>query len=129
MRDAKIVKDNKRVYRKITPELIAKFQAAKLVYGSGAKAIRILEPDESDPRRRAWLISTKCKQLDSSGFLSFQLEQIGVDAINRIGEMVNSRDESVATKNSQYVIDQLRGMPTKRKESLSTKLTIESVID
>jgi hypothetical protein len=118
----------KRTYRKITPEVIAQFKAAKIRYGSGAAAIRVIEPDETDPRRRAWLISTKCKQTASDSFLGFQLEHIGIDAINRIGEMVNSSDERIATKNSHYVIDQVRGMPTRHNNHDVTKLTIESIL-
>ena len=120
---------SRRVYRKITPSVIAKFQAALIMYGSGTAAVRILEPDETDPRRRAWLISTKCKQLGGTDFLNFQLEQIGVDAINRLGELVHSEDERVATKSVIYVIDQVRGKALQRADNKHTKLTIESVLD
>jgi len=119
----------KRTYRKITPAVVAQFKAAQIRYGSGTAAIRAIEPDEKDPRRRAWLISTKCKQMNNDSFLNFLLEQIGEDAINRIGEMVNSSDERVATKNSHYVIDQVRGMPIKMSRLTKTTLNIESVID
>jgi len=57
------------------------------------------------------------------------LEQIGSEAIDRIGEMVHSEDERIATKNAHFVVEHLRGKAVQRSISATMKLNIQSVLD
>lgn len=129
MQNVKTEIQKKRVYRKITPEVMARFLSARLEYGSGTAAIKVLEPDETDPRRRAWLISTKCKQSGAGDLYERHLEQIAEDAVNRLAVLIHSDDERVATKSVMYVIDQIRGKATNRTISSHQGINIQSVLD
>lgn len=119
---------HKRQYHKITPEQIAKFKALEAIVGNGSAAVRILTPTSIAPGSRAFKIAKKSKIQNTSDYINDQLQQIGIDAVNRIGNMVHSSDERVATKNAQYVIDRLEGKPMQRSESKHLNLTIESVL-
>jgi chorismate mutase len=127
--DTEIIARNSRVYRKITPEVMARFLAARMEYGSGTAAVKALEPDETDPRRRAWLISTKCKQSEVGDLFDRRVEQIAEDAVNRLAGLIYSDDEQVATKSIMYVIDQVRGKAINRTETKHHRLNIQSVLD
>jgi hypothetical protein len=118
-----------RHYHRITPATISKFKAVEAVQGNGSAAIRILEPTQINPGSRAFKIAKKSKDVNTSDFINNTLQQIGVDAVNRIGKMVHSSDEKVATKNAQYVIDRLEGKPMQRSESKHLNLTIETVLE
>lgn len=117
-----------RVYRKITPKTVAEFKAAEALEGNGTAAVRRLESTRISPKDRAFRIAKKSEKQNTSDFINDQLQQIGVDAINRIGRMVNSVDEKIATKNSHYVVDRLEGRPMVRTESKHLNLTIETVL-
>ena len=65
----------------------------------------------------------------TTDFIDEQFQQIGVDAVNRVGQLVNSNNEKVATKNSHYVIDHLRGKAVQRTESKHLSLNIQTVLD
>lgn len=117
-----------RTYKKITPQTVAQFKAAEALTGNGTAAVRLLETTRIAPKDRAFRIAKKSETQNTSDFINTQLQQIGVDAINRIGKMVNSIDEKVATKNAQYVVDRLEGKPMQRSESKHLNLTIETVL-
>lgn len=57
------------------------------------------------------------------------LEQIGSEAIDRVGELVHSEDERIATKNAHFVIEHLRGKAVQRNISATVRLNIQSVLD
>lgn len=99
------------------------------MYGNGTNAVRSTEDQYFSPEQRAFQIKKKSKGVATSQFIDDKLEQIGVDAINRLGELVNSTDEKVAQKSTHYTIDHIRGQATKKTISLTGKLNIQSVLD
>lgn len=118
-----------RVYRKVTPATVAQFKAAEALEGNGTAAVRVIEPTRLSPKDRAFHIAKKSESINTNDFIENQLQQIGVDAVNRLGKLVNSSDERVATKNIHYAIDHLRGKPLQRSESKHLNLTIETVLE
>jgi hypothetical protein len=119
----------KRIYRKITPATVAQFKALEAIEGNGTAAVRIMEDTRLAPSARAFKIVRKSKEANSVDYIEDTMQQIGVDAINRVGKMINSADERIATKNSQFVIDHLRGKAVQRSESKHLNLTIETVLE
>jgi hypothetical protein len=117
------------IYRKITPAQIAEYKALKAIHGNGSAAVRILEPTRIAVKDRAFRIAKKSEEQSTLDFIDNQMQQIGIDAINRIGKLVNSSDERVASKNSQYIVDHLRGQATKKSITLHGKANIQSVLD
>lgn len=117
-----------RQYRKVTPAEIAQHKVASAVYGNGTQAVRALYPTMLSPSTRAFRIVQKSAQQNTIDFIDDQLQQIGVDAVNRLGKLVNSVDEKVATKNAHYVVDHIRGQAVRRTESKSLQLNIEAVL-
>lgn len=118
-----------RVYKRITPLTVAKHKQAVLAAGNNTNAVRMLEPSRLAPEQRAFRIVKKSNDINAVQFIDNQLEQIGVDAINRVGKLVNSVDERIATKNSHFVIDHLRGQAVKRSISQQVVRTVESVLE
>jgi len=118
-----------RTYKRITPQTVAQYKAAEALEGNGGAAVRVLEPTRLSPRSRAFRIRTKKNEENTSDFINDQLQQIGIDAVNRLGKLVNSSDERVATKNIHYAIDRLEGKPMQRSESKHLNLTIETVLE
>lgn len=122
-------KTTKREYHKITPSQIAKYKALEALVGNGTEAIRRLNPTLLSPKDRAYRIAKKSEEQNTVDFIDDSLQLIGVDAINRIGMMVNSTDERVATKNAHYIVDHLRGQAVRRTEAKHLNLTIEAILD
>lgn len=118
-----------RVYRRITPYEIGQFIGLKALEGSGTKAVRRLGLGYLAPHDRAFRIQRKAEGIDTGKFIDDTLQQIGVDAINRVGELVNSTDEAIATKNAHYAIDHIRGQATKKQVTLHGKFNIQNVLD
>jgi hypothetical protein len=122
------VQKPKRTYKRITPATVAKHKALAIAEGNGSAAVRILEPSRLSPKDRAFRITRKGEQMNAMDFIENTLQRIGVDAINRVGMMVNSIDEKVATRNAHYVIDHIRGQAVRRSESKHLEMTIEAVL-
>jgi hypothetical protein len=118
-----------RVYRKITAAQLAEYKALKALEGNGSAAVRILEPTRLAPKDRAYRLAKKSEAQSTADFIDSQLQQIGIDSVNRLGKLVNSSDERVATKNVHYAIDHIRGQSTKKSITLSGKLKYQSVLD
>lgn len=121
-----------RAYRKITPAVIAKYKATEIIEGNGAAAVRATEKltgSKQDARRRAWLIRTKAKAMDSGEYIDHKMQQIGVEAIERVESMVQSPDERIATKNAHFIIDHVRGKALQRSETKHLNLNIEAVLE
>lgn len=119
----------KNVYRRITKTEIARFKAEQIIQGNNTAAIRKLEPFRLSPKDRAFRIAKKSAQQNATDFIDEKLQQIATDAVNRLGMLVNSTDEKIATKNVHYAIDHLRGKPLQRTESKHLSLNIQSVLD
>ena len=118
-----------RQYNRITKQTVADFIIAEVLSGNGSQAVRALTPTILNPGERAFRIRKKTKEVNTLQFIDDSLEQIGVDAINRVGKMVNSSDEKVATKNAHFVIDHIRGQAVKRSFNVNAKANIQSVLD
>lgn len=121
--------NKKRQYRLITPLTIAQFEAEKIVTGNGTAAIRKLNANYKSPEARSNRIVSKSKQVNASEMIESRLQQIASDAIERVGELVNSEDEKIATKNSHYVIDHIRGKAVQRSITATTKFNIQNILD
>lgn len=119
----------KRVYKKITPRTVANHTAEVLLQGNNTAAVRVTDPEYKAPEQRAMRIITKNKEVSTVGYIENQLEQIGSDAIDRVGELVHSEDERIATKNAHFVIEHIRGKAVQRSISVQGKLNIQSVLD
>lgn len=117
-----------RQYRRITPETVAKFKIARVLEGNNTSAIRAIEPKTISAKDRAYRLAKKSEQESTGEFIENQLQQIGQDAINRIGIMVNSKDERIATKNSHFVVEQLRGKAVQKSINANLNIGIEDVL-
>lgn len=118
-----------RAYKLITPATVAQHRALTVLHGNGTAAVRENEPGRLGPKHRAFRIKTKSNQVAASEFIEDQLQQIGVDAVNRLGMLVNSSDERIAGVNTRYVLDQIRGKAVVRSVNLTGKINIQSVLD
>lgn len=124
-----IEKQKPRTYRRITPRTVANHAAQEIIDGNATAAVRSLEPDYVAPHARAHRIISKSKDVQVGEYIETQLEQIGSEAIERIGELVHSEDERIATKNAHFVVDHIRGKAVQRSITATTKLNIQSVLD
>lgn len=86
-------------------------------------------PKYKDPARRAFKVREKGKDMQTEVFIDDQLQQIGVDAVNRLGELVASPDEKIATKNVHYAIDRISGKPVQKSIALQARYNIQNVLE
>ena len=121
--------NKKQQYRLVTPLTVAQFEAEKIVTGNGTAAIRKLNANYKSPETRAHYITKKSKSINASEMIENRLQQIASDAIERVGELVNSEDEKIATKNSHYVIDHIRGKAVQRSITATAKFNIQNILD
>lgn len=121
--------EKKRQYRLITPLTVAQFEAEKVITGNGTAAIRKLNANYKSPEARSNRIVNKSKQVNASEMIENRLQQIASDAVERVGELVNSEDEKIATKNSHYVIDHIRGKAVQRSITATAKFNIQNILD
>lgn len=118
-----------RQYHKITAVQLAKFKALEALHGNGSEAVRQMTPTILNVGDRAFQLRKKAEIENADDFIDDQLKQIGIDAINRLGLLVNSTDEKVATKNVHFTIDHVRGKALQRSESKHLNLNIETVLE
>jgi hypothetical protein len=118
-----------RQYHKITSVTLAKYKALEALHGNGAAAVREQTPEILNPKERAFRIRTKTNLENADDFINDTLQLIGIDAIQRLGMLVNSTDEKVATKNVHFTIDHVRGKALQRSESKHLNLNIETVLE
>lgn len=121
--------NSKRPYRKITPRTVAEHATQVILNGNNTAAVRAMNPDYKAPHIRAHAIVKKNNSITASEYIEKGLEQIGGEAIERIGELVHSEDERIATKNAHFVVDHIRGKAVQRSITATTKLNIQSVLD
>jgi hypothetical protein len=119
----------KQPYSLITPAVIARYKTLKAKLGSGAAAVRTMEPEQTDEYRRAWLIEHKSRQLDAGEYIDNRMQRSAIRAIERVGELVESPDERIAIKASMFLIDHVRGKALQRSESKHLNLNIQSVLE
>lgn len=119
----------KRIYKRITPRTVAMHEAQAVLSGNNTAAVRAMEPEYTAPGARAIKITRKSNLMNAGEYIDNSLQQIGSEAIERIGELVFSQDERIATKNAHYVVDHIRGKAVQRNLNASVKLNIQSVLD
>lgn len=124
------IKQNRtyRQYRRITPEVISKFKALKAIHGNGTQAVRELEPSTVDASRKAFVIASKTNTLDTNNYIDTKLQQISIEAIERLRELVASPNESIATKNVHYTLDRQGGKAIQRSEVKQVTLNIDAIL-
>jgi hypothetical protein len=122
-------KQTKRTYRKITPRTVANHAAQVILEGSGTAAVRATNPEYKAPHIRAHAIIKKNNSVNVAEYIEDSLQQIGGEAIDRIGELVQSEDERIATKNAHFVVEHIRGKAVQRNITGHVKLNIQSVLD
>lgn len=105
------------------------FLGLRALEGSGTAALRKWGLGYFAPQDRAYRLAKKADDVDSSVFIDEQLQQIGVDAVNRLGELVNSTDENIASRNVHYTIDHIRGQATKKTVTLHGRINVQTAID
>lgn len=123
------MKTKPRTYKRITPAIVAKHKTNLIKYGNNSAAVRETDADYKSPSDRGYKIAKKSESMNTVDFIDEQFQQIGVAAVNRVGELVLSHDERIATKNAHYVIDHLRGKAVQRTESKHLSLNIQTVLD
>lgn len=123
----------KRIYKKITPRLVADHATQQIISGNATAALRDLEPEivrtDGATRARAVRIVAKSNTVLAGEYIDNALEQIGPEAIDKVRELVQSDDQRIATKNSHFVIEHLRGKAVQRSIALTGKLNIQNVLD
>ncbi len=119
----------KRQYNRITPQTVAQFKALEAINGNGSEAVAIQTPSILNKGERAWRIRKKPQDINTVDYIENTIQQIGIDAINRVGNMVNSVDERVATKNAHFVIEHIRGKAVQKTEGKHLNINIEAVLD
>jgi hypothetical protein len=120
----------KRPYRLITKDEIAKHQEAVIRTGNNTAAVLSRNGDlYRSPHVRGHAIAKKVKNGQVLEYLDERIQQGSVRAIERVVEMVESRDERVATKNAHYLVDHVRGKALQRSETRNVNLNIQSVIE
>jgi len=129
MNKTELTKSKPRQYHTYDKKQIAAIDALAVVLGNRSAAVRALYPSLRQPRVTAYRAKAKSKQMNTEVFIDEQLQQIGVDAVNRLGEVVQSPDEKTALKASMYAIDHIRGQATKKSIALTGKLNIQNVLD
>lgn len=88
-----------------------------------------MDGDILAPHARAHKIVKKSKSDNALQYIDDQLQQIGIEAVDRLKELTQSQDESIATRNVQYAIDHIRGKAVNKNLSISVKHNIQSVLD
>lgn len=119
----------KRQYKKIRPRDQAALATQELLSGNATAAIRELDPDYKRPDMRAVRIVAKGGAVLAGEYIDNALEQIGPEAIDKVRELVQSDDQRIATKNSHFVIEHLRGKAVQRSIALTGRLNIQNVLD
>ena len=122
-------KSKPRTYRKITDKDLIEFERLKLLHGNNTATVRAMYKDEVNPSSRGFHLARKLKQQSASEYIEKGLQQMAEPALKRVGEMVNSGDERIATRNAHFVIDHVRGKAVQRTESKNVNLNIQTVLD
>ena len=121
-------KNSKRPYRKVTAQTIAIHRAQTLAQGSGTRAVQALHDDYDAPEQRSSYILNVSQDLATSDYIEEAMQQIGKDAMQVLGNSVNSTDEAIALRATMYVTDHLRGKAVQRSENKNLNISIESVL-
>ena len=120
----------KRVYKRITPEVITEHKAQSILQGNDSAAVRVTDSNSYiQPGRRGFEIQQKANKINAVEYIDNKLQVIGCSAIDRVEQMVQSENEQIATKNSHFVIDHIRGKALQRNLNATIELSPESILD
>lgn len=129
MNATKTKQKQKRTYRKITPHVVSQFKIAQVTEGNNTAAVRATEGEILAPHARAHKIVKKSNNMSAEAYIEDKLQELGSKAIDRIGQLTQSKDEAIATRNAQYVVDHIRGKAVNKNVSVTLKHNIQSVLD
>lgn len=65
---------------------------------------------------------------DANQFVQDRFTELLPGAMQRVAELVESDNETVATRNAHYIIDRVAGMATKKQEIVNINLTAEMLL-
>ena len=122
-------KRQKRHYKRITAQTVAKHRARAIIDGNGTRAVETTDPEYKTPHDRAYRIQKKSESIPTLQYIDDSLQQIGAEAVQELGELIHSRDERIKQKSVHYAIDHIRGKAVQKSVTLSAKLNIQSVLD
>lgn len=122
-------KRQKRVYKRITAQTVAKHRARVILDGNNTRAVENTEDEYTSPKDRGYRIAKKSEAIPTLQYIDDSLQQIGAEAIQELGELIHSNDERIKSKNVHYAIDHLRGKAVQKSVTLTGKLNIQSVLD
>lgn len=122
-------KRQKRHYKRITAQTVAKHKARAVVIGNGTRTVEELEPEYKTPHDRAYRIQKKSESMPTLQYIDDSLQQIGAEAVQELSVLVHSDDEAIRTRNVHYAIDHLRGKAVQKSVSFTAKMNIQSVLD
>lgn len=114
-----------RKYHKITQKDIAEFTINRIVSGNSTSAVLKTTDEYKAPHDRGYRLLKKSE--DSIKYVDDKMIELSVSAINRVGEMIESKDESIATRNSHYILDHVKGKATQKNININTNMTIDDI--
>lgn len=119
----------KRPYRRITAETVAKHKAVEHIAGNGTRAVEMITPDHRNPGNRAYRIRKKEQNIPTLAYLDDTMQQIAADAVRELGELIHTDDVKERGRNVRYAIDHVRGKAVTKSIAITGKLNIQSVLD
>lgn len=121
----------KRIYKKINSTVIAEHQT-KALLTNNTDAVRQLDSDyktDYSIQQRGYKINKKSQGVNALDYIDKKMDEIGIIAINRVKELTQSDNESIATKNSHFVIDHIRGKAVQKTDNRNLNISIETILD
>lgn len=100
-----------------------------ILAGNGSQAVRDTDGDYLAPDKRSQQILAKTPEQSALEYIDASMQQIGVTAIERVNDLVQSGDESIATRNSHFILDHIKGKAVQKSVNLTAKINVQSVLD
>lgn len=122
----------RRPYNQITPIEVARFQAETAITHNRTDAVRNLYPELQSPKDRAFRLASRANALaqgDAKGYVENRMTELVVEAIDRVGELIDSPNEVVAGTNARYLIDHVQGQAVKRSINRNENITLEALLN
>ena len=107
---------------------MARFRAEEAAQGNGSAAVRIIDNKVKNAGEKATRIRKKSNTATPSEYLTQRIDEIAVQAVDRLEGLVRSNDEAIATRNVHFVIEQQRGKAVQKNENRNLNFNIEAVL-
>jgi len=122
-----------RRYRHVTPKALAQYTRAVVEDGqTGVRAALAIAGDQIETYDQASNLATNMKKKlatsDVTGMVQDSLVKMLPKALHRLGSLVDSENEQIATKNVHYLIDRVAGQATKKVESINVNLSAQMLV-